>query len=77
MGRTVKEFGRLDAAANFAGVLAWEHLNKIQDETEANWGFHVNFNAKGVLLCLGAGGAACDSRCKYCEWTSHCPSFSY
>jgi arginine metabolism regulation protein II len=52
--RTVKELGRLDGAANFAGVLAWEHLNKIQDETETNWDFHMNVNAKGVFLSLGA-----------------------
>lgn len=52
--RTVKELGRLDCAANFAGVLAWEHLSKIQDETEANWDFHMNVNGKGVFLCMGA-----------------------
>ncbi|KAK6379312.1 hypothetical protein LTS17_006230 [Exophiala oligosperma] len=54
MDRTVKEFGRLDAAANFAGVLSWERCNKIQDETEANWDFHMNVNAKGMFLCLGS-----------------------
>lgn len=54
MERTIRELGRLDGAANFAGVLAWEQLNKIQDETEANWDFHMNINAKGVFLCLGA-----------------------
>ncbi|KEF62033.1 uncharacterized protein A1O9_00005 [Exophiala aquamarina CBS 119918] len=52
--RTVKELGRLDGAANFAGVLSWEHRNKIQDETEVNWDFHMNVNAKGVFLSTGA-----------------------
>ncbi|KIW16245.1 hypothetical protein PV08_06296 [Exophiala spinifera] len=52
--RTVKELGRLDGAANFAGVLAWKHLNKVQDETEANWDFHMDVNAKGVFLSMGA-----------------------
>ncbi|KAK5050574.1 hypothetical protein LTR84_003856 [Exophiala bonariae] len=52
--RTVKELGRLDGAANFAGVLSWERRNKIQDETEANWDFHMNVNAKGVFLSVGA-----------------------
>lgn len=50
--RTVKELGGLDGAANFAGVLAWERLVKIQDTTEDDWDFHMNVNAKGVFLCI-------------------------
>lgn len=52
--RTVKELGGLDGAVNFAGVLAWDRMCKIQDETEDNWDFHMNVNAKGVFLCLQA-----------------------
>ncbi|KPI44054.1 3-oxoacyl-[acyl-carrier-protein] FabG [Cyphellophora attinorum] len=51
---TVQQLGRLDCAANFAGVLALNNVCKIQDETEENWDFHMNVNAKGVFLCLRA-----------------------
>lgn len=74
MQRTVKELGRLDAAANFAGVMAWDRLAKIQDDTEENWDFHLDVNAKGVFLCMGAearhmttGGSIVSLHRKFCS----------
>ena len=49
--KTVKELGKLDGACNIAGV----HTGKgmlISGETEENWDFVFDINAKGVFFCM-------------------------
>ncbi|KAH6990263.1 hypothetical protein EDB80DRAFT_897848 [Ilyonectria destructans] len=52
---TVDTFGKLDGAANLAGVIG-KHINKtaIQDIDDEDWDFVVGVNQKGLLNCLRA-----------------------
>ncbi|KAF2265056.1 3-alpha--hydroxysteroid dehydrogenase [Lojkania enalia] len=52
---TVLKFGKLDGAANLAGVLGKQNnLAQIQDIDDADWDFVFSVNAKGLLNCLRA-----------------------
>lgn len=64
---TVKEFGKLDGAANIAGVIC-PRIGEIflEDESEEDWEFVLGINLTGVMHCmraqiklggLGKGGA--------------------
>jgi NAD(P)-dependent dehydrogenase (short-subunit alcohol dehydrogenase family) len=49
--KTVKQLGKLDGAANLAGV----HTGKgrvLAEETDENWDFIFDVNAKGVFKCM-------------------------
>jgi len=50
---TVKEFGKLDGAANIAGVIGKgigiRGIEQIEDD---DWDFVLGINTKGVLNCL-------------------------
>lgn len=51
--KTIKEFGRLDAAANLAGVIGKHALSKnLRDETDDEWDLMMDVNAKGVFNCM-------------------------
>ncbi|OAL54595.1 oxidoreductase [Pyrenochaeta sp. DS3sAY3a] len=50
--KTVEQLGRLDGAANLAGVTT-DGL-PIAEETDENWDFLMNVNAKGVFNCIRA-----------------------
>ncbi|KAJ9603788.1 hypothetical protein H2200_011974 [Cladophialophora chaetospira] len=51
--RTVKEFGRLDGAANLAGVVGRHAVTfELRDETDDEWDFIMNVNTKGVFNCM-------------------------
>lgn len=47
----VKKLGRLDGAVNFAGV---GHPVRLVDQTNEQWDFVMDINAKGVFYCLRA-----------------------
>lgn len=49
---TIERFGRLDGAANLAGVSGIGGL--VQDEADDLWDLVVGVNAKGVYNCLRA-----------------------
>lgn len=49
--KTVEKYGRLDGGANWAGVI---RVNPIVDETDENWNFVMDVNAKGVFNCIRA-----------------------
>ncbi|KAJ9606511.1 hypothetical protein H2200_009472 [Cladophialophora chaetospira] len=51
IAKTVEKFGRLDGGANWAGVI---RVNPVVDETDENWDFVMNVNAKGVFNCIRA-----------------------
>lgn len=52
---TVETFGKLDGAANLAGVIG-KHINitSLQDIDDDDWDFVVGVNQKGLLNCLRA-----------------------
>ncbi|KAF8470798.1 3-oxoacyl-reductase, partial [Kalaharituber pfeilii] len=50
---TVKAFGRLDYAANCAGVYT-NHQKPTSEVTEEDFDFTMNINLKGTLYCLQA-----------------------
>ncbi|KAJ0426896.1 hypothetical protein BJY00DRAFT_297840 [Aspergillus carlsbadensis] len=49
---TIKEFGQLDACINLAGVVT--DGRPLADESDENWAFLMDVNAKGVFNCLRA-----------------------
>jgi len=53
--KTVEEFGKLDGAANLAGVIG-KHINitPIEDVDDDDWDFVMGVNAKGILNCMRA-----------------------
>ena len=55
IGKTIEHFGRLDGAANLAGVLG-RHLGKftIAEQDEDDWNFVLGVNLTGVMHCLRA-----------------------
>lgn len=48
----VAKYGHLDGAANFAGVI--RPGTPLKDETDENWAFTMDVNARGVFFCLRA-----------------------
>ncbi|KAG0645577.1 hypothetical protein D0Z07_8679 [Hyphodiscus hymeniophilus] len=51
--KTVKEFGKLDGAANMAGVIGRNNSTKpIREQDDAEWEFIMSINTKGVFNCL-------------------------
>ncbi|KAI6785457.1 3-oxoacyl-[acyl-carrier-protein] reductase-like protein [Emericellopsis cladophorae] len=52
---TVKEFGKLDGAANIAGVIGKGiGIRGIEEIEDDDWDFVLGINTKGVLNCLRA-----------------------
>ncbi|KAF2787169.1 oxidoreductase [Melanomma pulvis-pyrius CBS 109.77] len=52
---TVKEFGKLDGAANIAGVISPKIGEAfLDDETEEDWEFVLGINLTGVMHCMRA-----------------------
>jgi NAD(P)-dependent dehydrogenase (short-subunit alcohol dehydrogenase family) len=51
IAKTVEKFGKLDGAANWAGVIS---VNPTKDETDENWEFVMGVNATGVFNCIRA-----------------------
>jgi NADP-dependent 3-hydroxy acid dehydrogenase YdfG len=52
---TVEKFGRLDGAANLAGVIGKSiNITHLQDIDDDDWDFVMGVNAKGLLNCLRA-----------------------
>lgn len=50
-----EKFGKLDGAANLAGVIGKSiNLTPIQDLDDEDWDFVMGVNAKGVLNCMRA-----------------------
>jgi NAD(P)-dependent dehydrogenase (short-subunit alcohol dehydrogenase family) len=52
--QTVKTFGRLDGAANIAGVFKAQADGTVETEDDATWDFMMSVNLKGVMHCLRA-----------------------
>jgi NAD(P)-dependent dehydrogenase (short-subunit alcohol dehydrogenase family) len=52
---TINEFGRLDGAANLAGIVGKTHgKNGIIDQDEDEWNFIIGVNLTGMMHCLRA-----------------------
>jgi NAD(P)-dependent dehydrogenase (short-subunit alcohol dehydrogenase family) len=52
--QTVKTFGRLDGAANIAGVHKAQADGTVATEEDDTWNFMIDVNLKGVMHCLRA-----------------------
>lgn len=55
MSETRQHFGRLDGAANLAGIVPKSAgINGVQDQSLDEWGFVLGVNLTGVMHCLKA-----------------------
>ncbi|KAJ9630058.1 hypothetical protein H2204_008713 [Knufia peltigerae] len=52
INKTLEEYGRIDAAANIAGILYDDRL--LKDETDERFMNTMNVNVNGVFYCLRA-----------------------
>ncbi|KAJ4252852.1 hypothetical protein NW762_010758 [Fusarium torreyae] len=53
--KTVDHFGRLDGAANLAGVIPKSHnIAHLVDQDDEEWDFVFDINVKGVMNCMRA-----------------------
>ena len=50
--QTVAKFGRLDGAANIAGVFGASDDKTVAEEDEKNWQFMLDVNLTGLMHCL-------------------------
>ncbi|KAK4935465.1 hypothetical protein LTR10_023481 [Elasticomyces elasticus] len=51
ISKTIDKFGKLDGAANWAGVI---RINPVVEETDENWSFVMDVNSTGVFNCIRA-----------------------
>ncbi len=51
ISKTIEKFGKLDGAANWAGVI---RINPVVEETDENWNFVMDVNSTGVFNCIRA-----------------------
>lgn len=55
IAKTVEKFGKLDGAANLAGVIGKQNnIAGIEDIDDADWDFIFGVNTKGLMNCLRA-----------------------
>ncbi|KAM0425829.1 hypothetical protein ACHAPT_009080 [Fusarium lateritium] len=55
ISKTIQRFGRLDGAANLAGVIPKSHnIAYVVDQDDGEWDFVFDVNVKGVMNCLRA-----------------------
>lgn len=51
ISKTIEKFGRLDGAANWAGVI---RIGPTVDFTDEDWNFVMDVNSTGVFNCIRA-----------------------
>lgn len=52
---TIKKFGRLDGAANMAGVIGKHHaIRELKDQDDDQWNLIFDINVKGLMHCMRA-----------------------
>ncbi|KAF9889087.1 hypothetical protein FE257_008064 [Aspergillus nanangensis] len=52
---TVKHYGRLDGAANLAGVVGRNHIiGQLEELPDAEWNFILGVNLTGIMYCVRA-----------------------
>lgn len=55
VGRTLQRFGRLDGAANVAGVIGTGiNKNRVEEIEDSDWAFVLGVNLTGVMHCMRA-----------------------
>jgi NAD(P)-dependent dehydrogenase (short-subunit alcohol dehydrogenase family) len=51
--KTVAKFGRLDGAANLAGVLPKSfHTGTVEEQETSDWDFVISINLTGMMYCM-------------------------
>lgn len=51
--KTVEKFGKLDGAANLAGVLPKTfHTGTVEDQETSDWDFVISVNLTGMMYCM-------------------------
>ncbi|KAF2498149.1 NAD(P)-binding protein, partial [Lophium mytilinum] len=51
--KTVEKFGKLDGAANLAGVLPKTfHTGTVEDQQTSDWDFVISVNLTGIMYCM-------------------------
>lgn len=51
---TTDSFGKLDGAANFAGIISKQHGNTVEDQDSDEWDRVIGVNLTGLMHCLKA-----------------------
>jgi NAD(P)-dependent dehydrogenase (short-subunit alcohol dehydrogenase family) len=51
ISKTIEKFGKLDGAANWAGVI---RINPVVEVTDEDWNFVMDVNSTGVFNCIRA-----------------------
>lgn len=55
IAETIEKFGRLDGAANMAGVIGKHHgIRDLVDQDESEWDFIMKVNLTGTMHCMRA-----------------------
>ncbi|KAI9683285.1 MAG: hypothetical protein M1822_006150 [Bathelium mastoideum] len=54
IAKTVEQFGRLDGAANLAGVIGSTDFKSVGEMDDENWNLIIGVNLTGVMYCLRA-----------------------
>ena len=54
IANTVERFGRLDGAANLAGVIGSTQFKGVRDMDDKNWDLIIGVNLTGLMYCLRA-----------------------
>jgi len=55
IAKTVENFGKLDGAANLAGVIPESiNVNRVEDQKDEEWQFVLDVNLNGVMYCMRA-----------------------
>lgn len=58
IAETVAKLGRLDGAANIAGIFKPNYKNSVADEDEDNWDLNIAVNLTGLMHCMRAQTAS-------------------
>jgi len=55
IAKTVEKFGKIDGAANLAGVLPKTfHTGTVEDQETSDWDFTIAVNLTGMMYCMRA-----------------------
>jgi NAD(P)-dependent dehydrogenase (short-subunit alcohol dehydrogenase family) len=63
IAEVVQKFGKLDGAANLAGVIPKSiNIERVEELNDADWQFVLDVNITGVMQCMRAQIGACNEK---------------